>query len=264
MRGRRAAIPCSSPRAEGHRGALVAARRARGADRRAELHERLIPVAGVSVAVGDERLGQPPQAGVAAGRLDVVLDREEAGEDAGHVPVDDGGPPAEGDAGDGPGRVGADTLEASELLERARYDAVVLQGDLLGGRVEHAGTPVVAKAAPEGEHALLRRLREVPDGRELPEKALVVGNDRADARLLEHRLADPHRVRVARPSPGQIPPDEARTTAEGRLGGRRAEGPARLRAAGGFWPCRRPEGQCTPSKHFLPDDGCAMFRPWRR
>ena len=215
------------------------------------------------------------------------MDGEEPREDPGDVPVDDRGAAAEGDARDGASRVGPDPLEPAELLEPARHHPVVLERHRLRGGVEHTGAAVVAKAAPEGEHALFGGLRQLPDRGELPQKPLVVGDDGARAGLLEHRLADPDGVGVACPSPGQVPaghqkPRQDRRSKggagarflQGGAGARPDQGTgARLlqgRQTGGAALCRRSSANhgarwrsmYTP-EDFLPDRQCAMFAPCR-
>ena len=74
------------------------------------------------------------------------------------------------------------------------------------GVMEEPRAPVVAEPAPQLENAIDGRLRERAHGRHRREEALVIRHDRLDARLLEHDLAHPDRVRIARPAPRQIPP----------------------------------------------------------
>ena len=58
----------------------------------------------------------------------------------------------------------------------------------LRAAVQIARPRVVAKAGPESEHRLERSGRQFGDAREALEKALVIGNDGAHLRLLQHDL----------------------------------------------------------------------------
>ncbi len=135
------------------------------AHRGAELHEGLVPVAGIALA-HDERLGDAPQARATLCGLHVLLDGEEPRQDARHVPVNHRRPTPERDARDGARRVGSDAGETPQVLDLARERAAVEQDDLLGRGLQHAGAPVIPEPAPlGGEHALLRRFREIAQGR---------------------------------------------------------------------------------------------------
>ena len=72
----------------------------------------------------------------------------------------------EGDAGDGPGGVAANSRQVKELREIGGDLAGVFLEDGAGGGVEVSGAAVVAKAGPELEDFLKVGLGEVFDGRE--------------------------------------------------------------------------------------------------
>ena len=84
---------------------------------------------------------------------------------------------------------------------------------------------VIAETGPQLEHRFQRRTRQIGQGREAIEKALVIGDDRADLRLLQHDLGQPDAIRIARILPGQrvtsalaLPVDQA--SGEGMFGHR--------------------------------------------
>ena len=63
---------------------------------------------------------------------------------------------------------------------------------------------VIAQAAPQPQHLVLRRAGERGDIGEALEKALVIGNHRGDLGLLQHDFRDPDAIGVARALPGQV------------------------------------------------------------
>ena len=187
-------------------GARQAARLGRRTHGCAELHEALVQRAG-GCPFGEglhQRTGRVPQRLAAGGRLDIVLDREHAGEHARDVAIDQRGALAERDRGDRARGVRADPGHLAEL-GRARWQrAAVARADLAGARVQVARARVVAEPGPRGEHVVERRLGERRHGREPGHPALPVRDHRRDPGLLQHDLADPDRVGVAGPPPRQI------------------------------------------------------------
>jgi hypothetical protein len=183
-----------------------AGRRPRRADGGAELHQALVEIAGR--AIGGQRghhlAGALPQELLAARRLHVVLDREDAGEHPGDIAVDEGGALAVGDRGDGARGVGADAGHLAERRGRPRQRAAVAVDDVAGAAVQVAGAAVVAEPGPVGEDVVERRVGQALHRREAAHPALPVGDDGGHPRLLQHDLGDPDRVRVAAPSPRQV------------------------------------------------------------
>src|SRR5206468_2625495 len=59
-------------------------------------------------------------------------------------------------------------------------------------------TPVIAQAAPLGEHDVDRCVSQRAHVGKRRDEALEVRNDRRDLRLLEHDLGEPDPIRVAR------------------------------------------------------------------
>jgi len=190
-------------RAEHRERTHEAAGRRRRAQRRAELHEALVEIAR-RVIVGercDELAGTRPQRPLPGGRLDVVRDRVDPGEHARDVAIDEWLALAVRDRRDRAGRVRPDARDATQLVRATRQLAVPLRGDHLGARLQVARARVVPEPGPRGEHVVERRDREVLHRRELRHPALPVRDHRLDARLLQHDLADPDRVRIARLAP---------------------------------------------------------------
>jgi hypothetical protein len=181
-----------------------AARSGRRADRRAELHQALVQRARC-VPVGQRRhqLARVlPQRLATGSALDVVLDREHARQHARDVAVDERRLLAKRDRCDRTGGVRPDARHAAQLAGPARQPALA---DRLCTGVEIARARVVAKASPRGEHVVERCVGERAHRRKLRHPALPVRDHGLHARLLQHHLADPDRVRVARAPPRQVP-----------------------------------------------------------
>jgi len=189
-------------RARARERAHQAARLARRAQGRAELHQALVEIAGRG-GRGQRRHQLPralPRRALARARLDVVADREHARQHARHVAVDQRRAFAERDRRDRTRRVGADAGHAAQLGRRARQ----LAAHRLRARVEVARARVVAEPGPRPEHVVERRRSERSHRRKLLHPAGPVRDHRLHAGLLQHHLADPDGVRVARGSPGEV------------------------------------------------------------
>src|SRR5262249_10573638 len=86
----------------------------------------------------------------------------------------------------------------------ARKFAAVFGNDLFGGRMKLPRAAVVAQAFPETQHFGFFGGSKFVDGRKRGHEPLEVIAHRGDLRLLQHDLADPYAVRVARFTPRQI------------------------------------------------------------
>ena len=181
----------------------------RRADRRAELHQALVEIAGRGRRGerGHQLAGPRPQRALPGGRLDVVGDRVDAGEHARDVAVDERRPLAERDRGDRARGVRADAGHLAELCRAPRELAAEPRVDRLRSGVQVARARVVAEAGPRGEHVVERRAGERPHRREPRHPPLPVRDHGRDAGLLQHDLADPDRVRIAGAPPRQIAAD---------------------------------------------------------
>ena len=184
--------------ADGGEGAVLAAGVLRRADGRAEVHQRLVVVAGALLADAGQGLRLQIEGG-----LQGALHGEAAGQHAHLVAVQSGGADIVGDGCDGPGGVGADSGQALQPLDAVReVSAGCGDGLCCGVQVPRAG--VVAQALPELEHLVLIGGRQRKHVREALQKALVVAAHSLGAGLLEHDLREPDAVGVARAPPGQL------------------------------------------------------------
>ena len=183
-----------------------AARRARRAHGRAELHQALVEIArrGAGGQRLDDRAGERPDRALAARRLDVLLDGEHAREHARDVAVDQRRALAVRDRRDRAGGVRADAGDVAQPGGGRRQRARPARDDLARAAVQVARARVVAEAGPGGEDVVERRVGEGPHRREARHPALPVRDHRRDAGLLQHDLADPDRVGIARATPGQV------------------------------------------------------------
>ena len=183
-----------------------AARRGRRAQRRAELHQSLVEIAGrvLGGQRGHQLAGALPQCTLAGARLDVVLDREDAGEHARDVTVDERCALAIRDRRDRARGVRSDARHLAQLARAPRQRAAMRGRDRACAGVQVTGTRVVAEPGPRGEHVVEGRRGERPHRRKPRHPALPVRDHRLHARLLQHDLADPDRVRIARAPPGQV------------------------------------------------------------
>lgn len=188
-----------------------AARLARGAHGRAELHQALVEIARRRVVRqrGHQLAGVTPQRLQPGGRLDVLGQGEHAPEHPGDVAIDERGALAERDRRDRPGGVRPDAGHLAQLRGPPGQRAVPARADRLRARPQVARPRVVAEPRPRREHVVERRPRERGHRREPRHPALPVRDHRGDAGLLQHDLADPDRVRIARAAPRQVTLDLA-------------------------------------------------------
>ncbi len=184
------------------------ARRRRRAHRRAELHQALVQLAGRMLRRQrcHQRAGTRPQRLGTGGRLDIDRDAVDPREHARDVTVDEWRALAKRDRRDRTGGVRPDAGDCAQLTRATGQGACPLRAHLARAVPQIACARVVAKACPRGEHVVERRRGEVAHRRELLHPALPVRDHGLHPRLLQHDLADPDRIRVTRPSPGQVAP----------------------------------------------------------
>lgn len=194
--------------AGGARGADVvqrtdeAARVPRRADRRAQVHEALVVVAG---SLGRHRGGRKLGEAAAPGGARGVVEGMDPRQDSRDVPVDDGEPVPERDRPDRARRVSPDAGERRDLLGPLGKAPAVLAHDGARRLVQRTRPGVVAEAGPEREDVVERGRREGHRRRESRQPPLPVRQHGLETRLLRHDLADPDRVGITRPPPRQIP-----------------------------------------------------------
>lgn len=152
----------------------------------AELHQALVQLAWRRVhrERTDELQRRGPQGLHAGGRLDVLVEREHAREDACDVAVDERRPFAVGDRRDRARRVRPDPRNRAQRCRRPGQCAVMRGHDLARAVPQVARARVVPEAGPRCEDIVERRVGERAHRRKLRHPALPVRDHRRDARLL--------------------------------------------------------------------------------
>src|SRR5262245_2514924 len=188
--------------AEGLHGTGKAPRLPRRAPGGAEVHEGLIVVIGASG--GNERFREGPNGLVPAKLLEPARAEEDAAEDAAHVGVHEGGVLAVGEGEDGPRRVASDPRHAPESGPVVGEPPRVADHRLARDAVQAAHAAVVAARPPGPRHFPRAGLRELCEGGIAREELVILGDDPAHLRLLEHDLGDEHAVGLARAAPREV------------------------------------------------------------
>lgn len=180
------------PATEGTERAEAAGRTARGADRRAKVHQALREIAGM---LGR---GQPLRQ-----RLDLRLRRRQRRLDCEQprdypfdIAVHRGRMPPEGDRGDRGRRIGPDAGKLAQgVLGAGKTAAMGLRHGARAG-MEIAGTGVIAEPGPGGEHVTEAGPRQCRHIRPAAQKVDIARRHRLHGGLLEHDLAEPDLVGI--------------------------------------------------------------------
>ena len=178
-------------------------RRAGHADRRTQIHQRLIPISR-PLAV-NLPFPQLMDQSLDAGTTDVLPHAMNARQHAGEIAVNSRIGQAIGDAGHRRRRVVPNARQGADALIGGREAAAVLPLHNLRGLVQVARAGIIAQPFPIFEHFLLIGLRQRGDIGKAVQKARVIAAHRIGARLLQHNLGNPHSIRIARTAKGQHP-----------------------------------------------------------
>jgi hypothetical protein len=189
-----------------HQRTRQTARLRRRTERRAELHQPLVQIAGRrGLRKRAHQLpGRRPQRSLPGRRLDVILDGEHPRQHARDVAIHQRRPLAKRDRCDRPGRVGPDPGHLAQLRRPRRERPTEPRTHRSRAGVQVARARVVPEPGPRGEHVVERRPGERRHRRKPRHPALPVRDHRLDPRLLQHDLADPDRIRIPRPPPRQV------------------------------------------------------------
>ena len=174
------------------------------ADRFTQLHDPLGQQRG-GLSRGIMRAKKLRYGAFGRGGGDVVGAGEKPGHHAKNVSVHRRLRQAEGNGRDGARGIVPDAGELSQLGRRGRQRAAVVLHEEHGGFFEIAGAAVIAETLPELQQAVFGNGGQRRNIRKLAEKALVIGDHRLDARLLQHDFGDPGMVGGGILSPGQEP-----------------------------------------------------------
>lgn len=196
-------FPLSPARARWPHRTAPAPRFPRGADDRAQLHDRLIEEPRRFAMTRDQRRSGGPNPSITA---------------AGVAPGVEGAPNDPGDVGvhrrcgafvrkacHRARRVAADARQLDQLRRVGRDDPVPPVHDLTGEAVKIGGAAIVPQALPGFPHRGPGCRCQMANGGESLQKPGVVGLDSGHLGLLQHDLGHQHPVRVTSASPGQVP-----------------------------------------------------------
>ena len=162
-------------------------------DQRAQLHQGLVVVPGLFRRLVFHHTGGE---GLFHGRFgDDARVVVQAGKHPQHVAVHGGHRDAEADGRHRPGRVVANAGQGPQGVVVGRQLPAVLRADDLCRLLQVAHPAVVAKALPELVQLFFLAGSQRRNIRQRGEKALVVGQGRRHAGLLQHDLAEPDVVR---------------------------------------------------------------------
>ena len=171
------------------------------AERRADVHQRLVPVGGTDGAAGLwQQLFGERMYGVTWRSVDAV---DDAAEHAIDVRVQHRDGLAERKRGDGSGSVGTDAGKLAELSHGARQLAAVMLHHNPRELVQSHGASVVAHAGPEANDVGRLGVGQRPEGGERFEEGVVLRDDALDLGLLEHHFRDEDGIRVGDAAPGE-------------------------------------------------------------
>ena len=169
--------------------------RAPGADRGAEVEQRLGEIRGASLCFRGLVQARSGRGERRLGRRQRRFDREQPGRDALHIAIDGNHRHAEGDRGHGIGGVGADPRNSAQRGGVGRKDAAY-GGDRLGSRMQIAGAGVIAEPRPGGHDRALIGGREILHGGEPRQEPVKIRTDSGHGGLLQHDFAQPDAVGV--------------------------------------------------------------------
>ena len=127
-------------------GAIAALGILRAADALAQFHQRLIE--GARVTRRQPIIRDSPQLFPRRGLTDVLIQIQQARENADHIAIKNRDRAPKGDAGDGAGGIGSDAGQLEQSLDLRRHFAAELARNDVGGAMQIAGAAVISQAFP--------------------------------------------------------------------------------------------------------------------
>ena len=181
-----------------------------GADRRPQVHQRLIPTRGL--LIGNETIGQSLKL-----PLRRPLDFKDCGKIAlvdptqhpPHVGIYHGNRRVADKAQERPRRVGPDTGKAEQRPQSHGKRAAVFLHNCLRRAMEMHGPTVIAKPGPKADYVCQRRCRQLPNCGKAGKEVLVLRNYALYLSLLQHHLGKKDAIGTLRLAPRQRPPVRA-------------------------------------------------------
>ena len=195
--------PCGQGRAQHPGGARLTRRLPRQTHSRAQIHQRLIEIAG---AVGrHHRCQRVPEPLACLRQEDIIPAAGQPRRNAQHVAVHGGNRLPKGDGQYRPRRIVPDARQRRQLTVRLRKTAAVLLNHLPRRFLQAAGAAVIPQPLPQPHELLLRQRRQRRDVRRGLHEPQEIGQRRLYPRLLEHHLRHPCAVGRDLLPPGQHP-----------------------------------------------------------
>ena len=180
--------------------------RLRRADAGAQIHHALRVARHVGGQIVDRQqlIGQRPELALVAGDGEVFAKPQHARQHAAHVRIQNGRALPKAERGNRAGGGSTDARQGRQQLDGVREFATELAHHLLRAAMQIACAAVVAQAAPERQHIVLRGCGQRAYIGKACEKARVVIQYGGDLRLLQHDLRKPHAICVPCVLPGQM------------------------------------------------------------
>ena len=183
--------------------ARIAPRRADNTHLAAQLHQGLIELA--HIASRQDRLGHGPEQTLPLGRMRIAPIGRQPAQQSDGVCFQDRHGQVESDRQYGPGRVASHTRQLAGRRGVSRKHAPMFGDEDSCRRMKLPCPTVVAQTFPQPQHSLLLGPGKGLDGRKRPHEALEIRGNRGHLRLLQHDLAHPDPIRIARLPPRQVP-----------------------------------------------------------
>ncbi len=176
--------------------------RSRQANRGAQFHHGLIPIAGRFS--GEQFLRRDFQLPPNRGSAKLATHGTQPRQNTRHISVEHRQRLFIRDAKDRGSRVASDAWQGECSFVLTRKTAGVARIDFLSRAKHIFRAAVIAKSCPVAENCFSTSARQRLHIRKPQEKTFVVGHDHGDARLLQHDFRKPDTVGIFRSSPGEV------------------------------------------------------------
>ena len=173
------------------------------ADRRPQIHHRLVMVPGALLR--HQFLRQFPDAGPRLRFRRIVPQPVQPANYPDDVAVHRGHGHIIGNGSNGAGGIGADAPDPSQGLRIPGDFPAEFLADLLRSPVKVPGPGIVPQPFPHLQHILFPGLRQRPDRRKAGHEARIIIPHGVHPGLLQHNLADPGSVGIPDSPPGHLP-----------------------------------------------------------
>ena len=190
---------------------LDAFRRVGEADRRSQLHQRLIQVRARALSVhshsisgNHELFSQVPEALIGLWLFRVFGDGKGARENANDVPIEDRLRFIERNAANGARRITSDARQFDHISKISRKGPAKFHGHDPGCILQIPRARIIAEPFPQLQNEVDVCSRKSTNVGQRLHPPLPIWNNGLDLGLLQHHLRNPDRIGIARPAPRQI------------------------------------------------------------